>query len=219
MRISTCAPMRGEKKLGNSRNQLGNVFIIFPLRFLLSMLRMMNPGLPIRETFGWGLGLRSGQIKRPSMIDFLFISSYHFHLLWCWMLFFFSFIYFVCNFYHFRLKLKAVYMYAAGFYSYSIFALIFWETRRSDFGVSMSHHVATVILIVLSYIFRYLFIQVFFFTSNLIAFIYFVYLSSLYWLQFKLLTRRCSFFICFVRLLWLIIFINLVRLKGKQTVK
>ncbi|CAJ2636177.1 unnamed protein product [Trifolium pratense] len=54
-----------------------------------------------------------------------------------------------------KLKLKAVYMYTAGFYSYSIFALIFWETRRSDFGVSMSHHVATVILIVLSYIFRF----------------------------------------------------------------
>ncbi|XP_065879982.1 ASC1-like protein [Euphorbia lathyris] len=53
------------------------------------------------------------------------------------------------------LKLKAVYMYAAGFYTYSIFALIFWETRRSDFGVSMSHHVATVILIVLSYILRF----------------------------------------------------------------
>jgi ceramide synthetase len=46
-------------------------------------------------------------------------------------------------------------MYAAGFYTYSIFALLFWETRRSDFGVSMSHHVATVVLIVLSYIFRY----------------------------------------------------------------
>lgn len=46
-------------------------------------------------------------------------------------------------------------MYCAGFYTYSIFALIFWETRRSDFGVSMGHHVATVILIVLSYIFRY----------------------------------------------------------------
>ncbi|KAF2321401.1 hypothetical protein GH714_040991 [Hevea brasiliensis] len=56
---------------------------------------------------------------------------------------------------NFRLKLKALYMYAAGFYTYSIFALIFWETRRSDFGVSMSHHVATVILIVLSYIFRF----------------------------------------------------------------
>ncbi|XP_004509575.1 ASC1-like protein isoform X1 [Cicer arietinum] len=54
-----------------------------------------------------------------------------------------------------KLKLKALYMYAAGFYSYSIFALIFWETRRSDFGVSMSHHVATVILIVLSYICRF----------------------------------------------------------------
>lgn len=51
-----------------------------------------------------------------------------------------------------KLKLKATYMYAAGFYTYSIFALIFWETRRSDFGVSMGHHVATVILIVLSYI-------------------------------------------------------------------
>ncbi|KAK9116291.1 hypothetical protein Sjap_015238 [Stephania japonica] len=54
-----------------------------------------------------------------------------------------------------KLKLKGLYMYAAGFYSYSIFALIFWETRRSDFGVSMSHHIATVILIVLSYIFRF----------------------------------------------------------------
>ncbi|XP_030449504.1 ASC1-like protein [Syzygium oleosum] len=54
-----------------------------------------------------------------------------------------------------KLKLKGVYMYAAGFYTYSIFALVFWETRRSDFGVSMSHHVATVILIVLSYIFRF----------------------------------------------------------------
>jgi hypothetical protein len=49
-------------------------------------------------------------------------------------------------------------MYAAGFYTYSIFALMFWETRRSDFGVSMSHHVATVVLIVLSYVFRYVLI-------------------------------------------------------------
>ncbi|KAF8693591.1 hypothetical protein HU200_038994 [Digitaria exilis] len=54
-----------------------------------------------------------------------------------------------------KLKLKAVYMYAAGFYTYSIFALMFWETRRADFGVSMSHHVATVVLIVLSYVFRF----------------------------------------------------------------
>ncbi|KAF8365152.1 hypothetical protein HHK36_029855 [Tetracentron sinense] len=50
------------------------------------------------------------------------------------------------------LKLKGVYMYVAGFYTYSIFALVFWETRRSDFGVSMAHHLATVILLVLSYI-------------------------------------------------------------------
>ncbi|XP_009773742.1 ASC1-like protein [Nicotiana sylvestris] len=55
----------------------------------------------------------------------------------------------------YKSKLKALYMYAGGFYAYSIFALIFWETRRSDFGVSMSHHVATAILIVLSYIFRF----------------------------------------------------------------
>ncbi|GKB20649.1 LAG1 longevity assurance homolog 3-like protein [Tanacetum coccineum] len=31
------------------------------------------------------------------------------------------------------LKLKGLYMYTGGFYRYSIFALIFWETRRSDF--------------------------------------------------------------------------------------
>ncbi|EPS64259.1 hypothetical protein M569_10523, partial [Genlisea aurea] len=53
------------------------------------------------------------------------------------------------------LKLKLLYMYAGGFYTYSIFALMFWETRRSDFGVSMGHHVATLILIVLSYVFRF----------------------------------------------------------------
>uniref|UniRef100_A0A2N9GSQ9 TLC domain-containing protein n=1 Tax=Fagus sylvatica TaxID=28930 RepID=A0A2N9GSQ9_FAGSY len=50
---------------------------------------------------------------------------------------------------------QVLYMFGAGFYTYSIFALIFWETRRSDFGVSMSHHVATLTLIVLSYIFRF----------------------------------------------------------------
>ncbi|CAK9157362.1 unnamed protein product [Ilex paraguariensis] len=55
----------------------------------------------------------------------------------------------------YKLKLKGLYMYTGGFYTYSIFALIFWETRRSDFGVSMGHHVATAILIVLSYIFRF----------------------------------------------------------------
>ncbi|GMH26201.1 hypothetical protein Nepgr_028044 [Nepenthes gracilis] len=54
-----------------------------------------------------------------------------------------------------KLKLKGLYLFAAGFYCYSIFALVFWETRRSDFGVSMGHHVATLILIVLSYICRF----------------------------------------------------------------
>ncbi|XP_021718289.1 LAG1 longevity assurance homolog 3-like [Chenopodium quinoa] len=54
-----------------------------------------------------------------------------------------------------KMKLKGLYMYTAGFYTYSIFALIFWETRRSDFGVSMGHHFATVILIVLSYTARF----------------------------------------------------------------
>ncbi|KAK1311460.1 ASC1-like protein 1 [Acorus calamus] len=54
-----------------------------------------------------------------------------------------------------KLKLKGLYMYAAGFYTYSIFALIYWETRRSDFGISMLHHVATAFLITVSYIFRF----------------------------------------------------------------
>ncbi|XP_058112377.1 ceramide synthase 1 LOH3 isoform X2 [Magnolia sinica] len=54
-----------------------------------------------------------------------------------------------------KLKLKGLYMYDAGFYMYSIFALVFWETRRSDFGVSMGHHLATLVLIVLSYVLRF----------------------------------------------------------------
>ncbi|XP_062026467.1 ceramide synthase 1 LOH3-like [Rosa rugosa] len=54
-----------------------------------------------------------------------------------------------------KLKLKALYMYSAGFYMYSSFALVFWETRRSDFWVSMAHHVATTILIVFSYTARF----------------------------------------------------------------
>ncbi|CAE6066270.1 unnamed protein product [Arabidopsis arenosa] len=53
-----------------------------------------------------------------------------------------------------KMKLKFLYMFAAGFYTYSIFALVFWETRRSDFGVSMGHHITTLVLIVLSYICR-----------------------------------------------------------------
>ncbi|XP_039160366.1 ASC1-like protein isoform X2 [Eucalyptus grandis] len=54
-----------------------------------------------------------------------------------------------------KLKLKGLYMYASGFYIYSLFALVFWETRRSDFVVSMGHHVASILLLVLSYMFRF----------------------------------------------------------------
>ena len=53
-----------------------------------------------------------------------------------------------------RLKLKVLYGFAGGFYTYSIFALMLWETRRKDFVVSMSHHVASVVLIVFSYLAR-----------------------------------------------------------------
>lgn len=51
-----------------------------------------------------------------------------------------------------RFKLKALYGFAGGFYLYSIFALVFWETRRSDFAVSMSHHVVSLTLIAMSYL-------------------------------------------------------------------
>jgi hypothetical protein len=54
-----------------------------------------------------------------------------------------------------RLKLKLLYTFAGGFYTYSIFALLFWETRRKDFGVSMAHHVATLALILISYMCRF----------------------------------------------------------------
>jgi hypothetical protein len=56
-----------------------------------------------------------------------------------------------------RLKLKVLYGFAGGFYMYSIFALVFWETRRADFGVSMSHHIAALFLIVFSYLARFFF--------------------------------------------------------------
>ncbi|KAH6798659.1 LAG1 longevity assurance-like protein [Perilla frutescens var. frutescens] len=55
----------------------------------------------------------------------------------------------------YKLKLKSLYMYTGGFYVYSIFALIFWEMRRSDFWVSMGHHVVSSVLIILSYILRF----------------------------------------------------------------
>ncbi|KAK3026188.1 hypothetical protein RJ639_042140 [Escallonia herrerae] len=54
-----------------------------------------------------------------------------------------------------KLKLKGLYLFSAGFYMYSIFTLVFWETRRSDFKVSMGHHISTIILLLLSYIFKF----------------------------------------------------------------
>ncbi|CAI5483248.1 unnamed protein product [Closterium sp. Yama58-4] len=54
-----------------------------------------------------------------------------------------------------KLKLKALFNYVGGFYTYSVFALIFWETRRKDFGVSMTHHVTCVILVITAYVFRF----------------------------------------------------------------
>lgn len=54
-----------------------------------------------------------------------------------------------------KLKLKLLYMYAGGFYLYSIFATLYWETRRSDFAAQIIHHVTTVSLIVLSYIYGF----------------------------------------------------------------
>ena len=69
-------------------------------------------------------------------------------------------------------------MFAAGFYTYSIFALIFWETKRADWGVSMSHHVATAILIMLSYIFR--------FVSDLNGFLSGLMISIIYLFVFQL---------------------------------
>ncbi|XP_002982720.2 ASC1-like protein [Selaginella moellendorffii] len=50
-----------------------------------------------------------------------------------------------------KLKLKLLYTFSAGFYIYSMLALVFWETRRKDFGVSMTHHVVTFLLIAGSY--------------------------------------------------------------------
>uniref|UniRef100_A0A7N2MYM0 TLC domain-containing protein n=1 Tax=Quercus lobata TaxID=97700 RepID=A0A7N2MYM0_QUELO len=52
------------------------------------------------------------------------------------------------------LPLKLYYMCQCGFYTYSIAALLTWETRRKDFSVMMSHHVITVALIGYSYITR-----------------------------------------------------------------
>jgi ceramide synthetase len=53
---------------------------------------------------------------------------------------------------HMSSSLMLFYMCQCGFYIYSIFALVAWETRRKDFAVMMSHHVITSILIGVSYL-------------------------------------------------------------------
>ena len=50
-----------------------------------------------------------------------------------------------------RLALRQVYCSELAFMLASIFMLIFWETRRKDFPVMMTHHVATISLIAISY--------------------------------------------------------------------
>lgn len=131
---------------------------------------MMSLGLLIQSTFGLGQEIRSGLTRRQSKILILYTNDMY-SLLQPFTSDGFDTIVLSHSLnnilksevyrllLNFRLKLKGVYMYCAGFYTYSIFALIFWETRRSDFGVSMGHHVATVILIVLSYIFRYVLME------------------------------------------------------------
>lgn len=54
-----------------------------------------------------------------------------------------------------RLKLKSLFMYVGGFYTYSVFALVFWETRRKDFVVTMVHHIAAVSLALGAFMFRF----------------------------------------------------------------
>eukprot|EP00850_Spirogloea_muscicola_P006411 SM000030S11420 [mRNA] locus=s30:514847:516083:- [translate_table: standard] len=48
-------------------------------------------------------------------------------------------------------KLKLLYTGQGGFYVYSVVALLFWETRRKDFGVMMGHHFVSIALIAYSY--------------------------------------------------------------------
>lgn len=50
-----------------------------------------------------------------------------------------------------RTGLSRLYCFELAFYISSIGMLVFWETRRKDFVVMMTHHIATVVLIALSY--------------------------------------------------------------------
>uniref|UniRef100_A0A1D1YSZ3 LAG1 longevity assurance 2 n=1 Tax=Anthurium amnicola TaxID=1678845 RepID=A0A1D1YSZ3_9ARAE len=54
-----------------------------------------------------------------------------------------------------KFLLKLFYMCQCGFYTYSIAALLTWETRRKDFSIMMSHHIVTTVLIGYSYFTRF----------------------------------------------------------------
>eukprot|EP00475_Leptophrys_vorax_P038365 TRINITY_DN67476_c0_g1_i1.p1 TRINITY_DN67476_c0_g1~~TRINITY_DN67476_c0_g1_i1.p1 ORF type:complete len:314 (+),score=35.34 TRINITY_DN67476_c0_g1_i1:77-1018(+) len=83
-----------------------------------------------------------------------------------------------------KLKLKTLFNYVGGFYTYSVFALIFWETRRKDFGVSMTHHVTCVILVIISYIFRF---------GRLCSFMIAIHDASDIFLEFAKLSKYINF--------------------------
>eukprot|EP00250_Pteridium_aquilinum_P033510 c576_g1_i1 orf=97-975(+) len=51
--------------------------------------------------------------------------------------------------------LKIYYTFQCGFYIYGLVALIVWETRRKDFGVMVSHHIITLMLLGYSYTARF----------------------------------------------------------------
>ena len=50
-----------------------------------------------------------------------------------------------------RPQLARAYCLEMAFYLSGVGMLVFWETRRKDFWVMMTHHFATIILIGLSY--------------------------------------------------------------------
>ncbi|KAL3687661.1 hypothetical protein R1sor_013970 [Riccia sorocarpa] len=54
-----------------------------------------------------------------------------------------------------KFKMKVLYVVQCGFYIFSVGALLFWETRRKDFGVMMTHHFVTVGLLACSYIYGF----------------------------------------------------------------
>ncbi|GJP55687.1 hypothetical protein CLOM_g14625 [Closterium sp. NIES-68] len=53
-----------------------------------------------------------------------------------------------------KLKAKVLFGYFAGFYVYSIFAILFWETRRKDWLVHLIHHICCVTMSIVCYHFR-----------------------------------------------------------------